>query len=97
MTDHFKAFRSWFAATPAGTRILVALYDAGGETLTYADLTTASGQTVNGVNLSIKFLRRQMDPGSVMNVSGVGFRLSAIGARDCAAALADAEHLEQAA
>lgn len=97
MIDHASAFREWFRVPPAAVRILVALHDAGGETLSFPDLITASGQTANGVNLSIKFLRAAMDPLSIMNVSGVGYRLAEIGARDCEAALADAARMERAA
>lgn len=90
VTDRAQIFKAWFAVMPAASRLLVALHDAAGEVVPFADLIQASGQTSNGVTLSIKLLRDAMDVGSIRNVNGVGYRLTAVGMADCEAAITDA-------
>lgn len=82
--------REWFGVSPSASRLVAALFAADGEAVRHEDLLDACGQTRNGMNLSIKFLRAAMASGSITNVFGVGFRLTTAGLADCRRGLEDA-------
>lgn len=90
MTDRAAIFQEWFAVGPAASRVLDALYGHGGKPVDHGTLMAAGGQTMNGLNLTIKRLREAMDRGSIENIFRQGFYLTQAGLADCDKALADA-------
>lgn len=97
MTPAALMYSAWLGVPPAAGRVMAALCEASGRPVSHDDLQAASGQTRNGLYLSIRRLRLALEPRALVNKYGQGFRLTAAGLAERDAALADAATLEVAA
>lgn len=97
MSPIASIYAAWLGVPPAAGRVMAALCAANGRPVSHDDLQAASGQTRNGLYLSIRRLRLALEPGALVNKYAEGFRLTAVGLAERDAALADAATLEVAA
>lgn len=92
MSDSLASIlRQWFGVSPSAGRLIAALLKAGGQPVPLWDLCDIAGQTRNGTQLNIKFLRAAMDPDSLVYTPGEGYGLTAAGLADCRRGIADAD------
>lgn len=82
--------RSWFGISPAAGRVLDALYEAGGETITRNDLEDFAGGGSVGVAEAIHAIKATMAPPLIETLPGSHVRITPSGLLECRQALAEA-------
>jgi hypothetical protein len=91
------AFAEWFGIAPAQAALLDALYAANGFAVPHEDLCRRFNICIGALRQRAYALHEAMEPGSIICLTGVGYRLTSMGLRDCEDALADAARREIAA